>query len=128
MKSRVAIPGLAARRLLIILCLLSGPAVLQNVLTAAADSPAPRPAAVTGQQYCRGVDSKTARERAVAATHASRYQQAGQCYLAAGDKPDADVQFTKAAAADAAVTKRQLAVGIKQAKAQFRQLREAFAH
>jgi hypothetical protein len=122
MKNRVAVP-----RLLIVLYLLSGPAVLQNVQTAAADGPATNTAAVTEQQDCRGVDSETARERAQAATRKARYQQAGECYLAAGDKPDADVQFVKAAAADGKVTKRQLAVGTKQAKAQFRQLREAFA-
>lgn len=116
-----------ARGLLIVLCLLSGPLVLQNVQTADADSPTPTTAAVTGQQDCRGVDAKTARQQALAATHQAQYQRAGQCYLAAGDKPDADVQFAKAAAADARVTKRQLAVGVKQAKAQFRQLREAFA-
>lgn len=110
-----------------VLCLLSGPIVLQNVQTAAADSPVRSTAAVIGQQDCRGVDSKTAHDRAVAAIRKSQYQQAGQCYLAAGDKPSADVQFAKAAAADSRVTKRQLAVGMKQAKAQFRQLREAFA-
>ena len=117
----------AARGILVALCLLSGPAVLHSVQTAAADSPAPSTAAVTGRQGCGGVDSKTARERAIAATRKSQYQRAGQCYLAAGDKPSADVQFVKAAAADSAVTKRQLAVGMKQAKSQFRQLREAFA-
>lgn len=116
-----------ARGLLVVLCLLSGATVLQSVQTAAADSPAPSTAAVMGQQDCRGVDAKTARERAVAATRKSQYRRAGQCYLAAGDKPSADVQFVKAAAADSAVTKRQLTAGMKQAKAQFRQLREAFA-
>lgn len=110
-----------------VLCLILSPAALQNVQTAAADSPAPSTAAVIGQQGCRGADSKSAREQAVAATRKSQHQQAGQCYLAAGDKPRADLQFVKAAAADAAVTKRQMAVGMKQAKAQFRQLREAFA-
>ncbi|MDE2450199.1 MAG: hypothetical protein KGO22_14585 [Gammaproteobacteria bacterium] len=116
----------AARGLLIVLCLLSGPG-LQNLPTAAADSPAPSTAAVTGQQDCRDVDSKAARERAVVAARRSQYRQAGQCYLAAGDKPAADLQFAKAAAADAAVTRRRLAVGVKQAKVQFSQLREAFA-
>lgn len=117
----------AARGLLIVLCLLAGPGVLQNVQTAAADSPAPSAAAVTAQQGCHDVDSKAARERAVVAARKSQYREAGQCYLAAGDKPAADLQFAKAAAADAAVTKRQLAVGVKQAKVQFSQLREAFA-
>lgn len=113
--------------LLVVLGLLSGPTVLQSVQTAAAGSPAPSTAVVIRQQDCRGVDPKTARERAVAATRRSQYRRAGQCYLAAGDKPSADVQFVKAAAADSAVTKRQLTVGVQQAKAQFRQLREAFA-
>src|SRR6185437_10415499 len=86
-----------ARGLLVVLCLLSGPTVLLNVQTAAADSPTHSAAAVIGRQDCRGVDSKTARERAVAATRKSQYQQAGRCYLAAGDKPKADLQFAKAA-------------------------------
>lgn len=117
----------AISRLLIALCLLSGPAVLQNVQTAAADSPPASATAVVRQQDCHGADSKAAREQAAAAARKAQYQQAGQCYLAAGDKPDADVQFAKAAAADGKVTKQQLAIGTKQAKAQFRQLREAFA-
>ena len=117
----------AARGLLIVLCLLSGPAVLRNVQTAAANSPAPSTAAAIGQRDCRALDSKAARERDVAAVRKLQYQQAAECYLAAGDKPSADVQFVKAAAADSAVTKRQLTAGMKQAKAQFRQLREAFA-
>lgn len=116
-----------ARGLLMVLGLVSGPIVLQNVQTASADSPVHSTAAVIGQQDCRGVDSKTAHERAVAAVRKLQYQRAGQCYLAAGDKPKADLQFAKAAAADSAATKRRLAVGTKQAKAQFRQLREAFA-
>ena len=112
---------------LITLCLVSGPAVLKDVRTAAADSPAPAAAVVTGQKDCRGVDSKLARKQAEAAAHRSQYQQAGQCYLAAGDKPRADLAFVKAAAAEGAVTKRKLAVNANQAKQQFRQLREAFA-
>jgi hypothetical protein len=116
-----------ARGLLIVLCVLSGPIVLQNIQTAAADSPVHSKAAVIGRQGCGGVDSKTAHDRAVAAARKSQYQQAGQCYLAAGDKPRADLQFAKAAAVDSATTKRRLAVGTKQAKAQFSQLREAFA-
>src|SRR5690242_3913429 len=115
------------RGLLIVFSLLTGPVALQSVRIAAADSPTPAAAPVTGQRDCHSVDSKAARERAVTAARKSQYQQAGQCYLAAGDKPTADVQYVKAAVADAAVTKRQLAAGMKQAKAQFRQLREAFA-
>ena len=115
-----------ARALFIVFCLLTGP-VVQNAQTAVADSPVHGTAAVTGQQDCRAVEPKTARTRAVAAIRKSEYQQAGQCYLAAGDKPRADLQFAKAAAADSVTTKRRLAVGVKQAKAQFRRLREAFA-
>lgn len=109
------------------LCLLSGPSVLQSVQTAAADRPGRAAGAVIGHQDCRGVDPKTAHDQAVAAARKSQYQQAGQCYLVAGNKPKADLQFAKAAAAASVTTKRQLAVGVKQAKAQFRQLREAFA-
>ena len=115
------------RGLLIALCLASGPVVLQNVRTAAADSPAAAAAVMAGQKDCRGVDSKLARKQAEAAARNSQYQRAGQCYLVAGDKPKADLAFVKAAAAEGAITKRQLAVNANQAKQQFRQLREAFA-
>lgn len=115
-----------ARGLLIVLCLCSSPAVLQNMRTAAADSPAPGTATAIGQQDCRGIASKLARERADAALRKAQYQQAGQCYLIAGDKPRADLAFIKAAAADNGNTKRQMAANANQVKAQFRQLREAF--
>lgn len=115
------------RGFLVVLCFLSGPIVLQSMQTAAADSPVHNTGAVIGQQECRGLDPKTAHDRAVAAARKSQHQLAGQCYLVAGNKPKADVQFAKAAAADSVTTKRQLAVGVKQAKAQFSQLREAFA-
>ena len=117
----------AARRLVIILPLLSGPAVLQNVQRAAANSPAPSTAAVIGQRDCRALDLKVDREHAVAATRKLQYEQAGKCYLAVGDKPKADLRFAKAAAADAAVSKQQLTVGVKQAKALFRKVREPFS-
>lgn len=116
-----------AQGLLLILCLGSSPAVLQNLRTAAADSPAPISAAVSGQNECRGMDPKSAHERADRAFRNAHYQQAGQCYLIAGDKPKADFAFIKATAADGPTTKRQLAANANQVKNQFRQLREAFS-
>ena len=62
-----------------------------------------------------------------AALQRSRYRQAAQCYLAAGDKAKADFSFVRAAGAESVVTKRQLATNARQVKQQFRQLREAFA-
>lgn len=72
------------------------------------------------------MDSKSAHERADRAFRNARYQQAGRCYLIAGDKPKADLAFIKATAADAPTAKRQLAANANQVKNQFRQLREAF--
>jgi len=115
-----------ARGLLVVLCLSASTAVLQGMRTAAADSPAPATAAASGQDACRGVDSKLARTRADAAFRNAQYQRAGQCYLIAGDKPRADLAFVKAAAADNGNTKRQMAANANQVKEQFRQLREAF--
>lgn len=114
-----------ARALLFVLCVCSGPAVLQDVRTAAADTPVPATAA--GQTGCRGIDSKLARERADAAARKSRYRLAGQCYLVAGDKPRADLNFIKATAAESATTKHQLAANANQVKDQFRQWRAALA-
>ena len=109
--------------LLIMLTLSSSPAILQGMRTAAADSsPA---AAETVPNACRGIDAKLAHERADLAFRQSRYRQAGQCYLIAGDKPRADLSFVKAAAAEAPGTKRQMVANANQVKAQFRQFREA---
>jgi hypothetical protein len=112
--------------LLIALFLLAGSAVLQGMRTAAADTPVPGTPAPVARNECRGVDSKLAREQADAAFRKARYHEAAQCYLIAGDKPRADLAFLKAAAADNADTKRQLAANANQVKEQFRQLREAF--
>lgn len=113
--------------LLIVLCLCSSPAVLQGMRTAAADSPSPVMAAEAGPNECRGMDAKLAHERADRAFREAQYQQAGQCYLIAGDKPRADLAFVKAAAAEAPATKRQLAANANQVREQFRQFRQAFA-
>lgn len=115
-----------ARGLLIVLCLCSSPAILQGMRTAAADSPAPGTAAATALIGCRGMDAKLARERADAAVQRSQYHLAGQCYLVAGDKPKADLNFIKATAAESETTKRQLAANASQVKEQFRQWRAAF--
>ena len=112
--------------LLIALSFCSSPAVLQEMSTAAADSPAPSAAAEIGPNECRGLDAKLAHERADLAFRETQYQQAGQCYLIAGDKPRADLAFIKAAAAEAPGTKRQLAANANQVKEQLRQFREAF--
>ena len=112
--------------LLIVLSLCSSPAVLQAMHTAAAGSPTLGAAAGTGPNECRGMDAKRAHERADLAFRQTQYQQAGQCYLIAGDKPRADLAFIKAAAAKAPGTKRQLAANANQVKEQFRQFREAF--
>lgn len=114
------------RMLLIALCFSSSCALLQGTRTAAADSPVPGMTSASGQSECRGIASRLARERADAAFRKAQYQKAGQCYLVAGDKPKADLAFIKAAAADNAGTKRQLAANANQVKEQFRQLREAF--
>jgi len=116
-----------ARGLLIVLCLWSSPAILQNVRTAAADNPAPGATAAIRQTGCRGIDSKLARERADAAARKSQYRLAGQCYLIAGDKPRADLNFIKATAAESATTRRQLATNANQVREQLRQWRTAFA-
>ena len=112
--------------LLIVLSLCSSPAVLQNMRIATADSPTPT-AAQIGPNACRGMDAKLAHERADLAFRQMHYQQAGQCYLIAGDKPRADFAFIKAAAAEGPSTKRQLAANASQVKDQFRQFREAFS-
>lgn len=114
------------RLLLIALCFSSSCAVLQGTRTAAADSPVPGMSTPSGQSECRGIGSKLARKQADAAFRKAQYHEAGQCYLIAGDKPRADLAFIKAAAADNAGTKRQLAANANQVKEQFRQLREAF--
>jgi hypothetical protein len=116
-----------ARGLLIVLYLCSSPAVLQNMRTATADGRATGTAAATEQTGCRGIDARLARERADAAARKSEYRLAGQCYLIAGDKPKADLNFIKATAAESATTKRQLAANENQVKEQFRQWRAAFA-
>ena len=114
--------------LLIALCLFSSSAVLQGMRTAAADTPPlAGTAAPVAQNECRGVDSKLAREQADAAFRKAQYREAGQCYLIAGDEPRANVAFIKAAAADNAATKRQLAANANQVKEQVRQWREAFS-
>lgn len=113
--------------LLIGLCLSSTPAILQNMRTAAADTPSAGTPAAAGQTRCRGIDSKLARERAEAAARQSLYRLAGECYLVAGDKPRADLNFIKATAAESATTKRQLAANANQVKEQLRQWRTAFA-
>ena len=114
------------RGLLIVLCLCSSPAVLQNLSTAAAASPSPGVATEIAPNPCRGMDAKLAHERADLAFRKAQYRQAGQCYLIAGDKPHADLAFVKATAAEAPATKRQLAANANQVKEQLRQLREAF--
>jgi hypothetical protein len=119
---RAILPGL-----LIALCLIACPAVLQAVRIAAADNPAPSTSAVMGKKDCTGFDARHAREAAKAAFRRSQYRQAGQCYLVAGDKAKADLSFIRATAAESATTKRQLAANANQVKRQFRQLREAFA-
>jgi hypothetical protein len=106
------------------LCLGSAPGVLQHMRTAAADSPAPSTTAVLGQSACRGMNPKLAHERADVAFRKTWYQQAGQCYLIAGDKPRADLAFIKAAAAAAPTAKRQLAANANQVKKQFRQFKQ----
>lgn len=117
-----------ARGLLIVLCLGSSPAVLQSMRPAAADTPAPVIAASVVRNECRGMDSKLAHATADAAFRSSQYRLAGQCYLIAGDNPEANLAFVKATAAEAPGIKRQLADNAKQVKdqlRQFRQLREA---
>ena len=114
--------------LLLVLCLCSGPAVLQDMRTAAADSATPGTVAETGPNQCRGMDAKLAHQRADLAFRKAQYQEAGQCYLIAGDKPRADLAFVKATAAEAPGTKRQLAANANQVKDQFRQLRGAFTY
>lgn len=111
--------------LLIMLTLSSSPAILQGMRAATADSSAPTAAAETAPNACRGLNAKMAHARADLAFRQSRYQQAGQCYLIAGDKPRADLAFVKAAAAQAPGTKRQMVANANQVKAQFRQFREA---
>lgn len=113
--------------LLILLCLSSSPAALQNMRTAVADSPTPSAAAEPGANECRGMDAKLAHEKADLAFSKAQYRQAGQCYLIAGDDPRANLAFIKATAAETPATKRQLAANAKQVKDQFRQFREAFA-
>jgi hypothetical protein len=113
--------------LLIALLVCSSPAVLQNMRTAAADSPTPSTAAETAPNECRGMDAKLAQQRADLAFQKAQFQVAGQCYLIAGDKPRADLAFLKATAAQAPAVKRQLAANADQVKEQFRQFREAFA-
>lgn len=93
---------------------------------AAANTPPPGVTPAIGQTACRGIDPKAARERAHLLFRKAQYRQAGQCYLVAGDKPQADLAFIKATAADAPGTKRQLAANANQVKEQVRRLREAF--
>ena len=112
--------------LLIVICLCLSPAVLQGMRPAAADSPTARATAGTGRNACLGMDAKQAHERADLAFRKAQYQSAGQCYLVAGDKPRADLAFIKAAAADAPMTKRQMAANANQVKEQFRQFRGVF--
>jgi hypothetical protein len=112
--------------LLIALFLCSSPAVLQAMRTAAAGNPTVTTTAEARPNECRGMDAKLAHERADLAFQKAQYQQAGQCYLIAGDKPRADLAFIKAAAAEAPGTKQQLAANANQVKDQFRQFREAF--
>lgn len=116
------------RGLLIALCLFSSSAVMLGMQTVAADTPVSAMASPGGQNQCRGIDSKLARQQADAAFRSAQYHKAGQCYLAAGDKPRANVAFLKAAAADNAGTKRQLAANANQVKQQVRQWREAFSN
>ena len=111
--------------LLVVLCLCSSPAVLQDMRTAAADNLAPRAAAKTGPNECRGMDAKLAHERADLAFRRAQYQQAGQCYLIAGDKPRADLAFVKAGAAGVADTTRPKAGDGTQVLVQLQQFREA---
>ena|SRR5215469_16992568 len=106
--------------LLIVLSLCSSPAVLQHMRTAAADTPA----AASGPNACRGMDAKLAHEKADLAFSKAQYQQAGQCYLIAGDNLRADRAFVKATAAEAPATKRQLTANANQVKEQFRQFRQ----
>lgn len=107
------------------LWLCSAPMILQRAATAAADSPAP--ASTSAQNECRGMDSRQAKERADLAFHQRRFQQAGHCYLIAGDKPRADRAFLKATSAEAPAVKRQLTANAIQVKDQFRQFKAAFS-
>jgi hypothetical protein len=118
-----------ARVLLIALalCLGSAPGILQHMRIAAADTPTPSTTAAIGQNACRGMNPKLAHEHADLAFRKTRYQQAGQCYLIAGDKPRADLAFIKAAAAAAPTAKRQLAANANQVKEQMRQFRQVRA-
>jgi len=111
--------------LLIALCL-SGPAVLQGIRAAAADTPAPSAAAGAVPSECRGMNAKRAHERADLAFQQARYQEAGRCYVIAGDMSRANLAFVKATAAEAPAIKRQLTANANQVKQQFRQFREAF--
>lgn len=122
-----------ARALLIVLCLCSSPAVLLGTRTAAADSPAHGTGAAIGQitarKNCRGIEPRLARMRAEAAARKSQYRRAGQCYLMAGDEARANLAFIRAASAESAAAKRQLAANANQVRRQFRtfrRLREAF--
>lgn len=109
---------------LLILCLCSSPALLQSMRPAGANTPTPGPAAALVRNECRGMDSKLAHETADAAFRNSQFRKAGQCYLIAGDKSDANVAFAKATAADGPAIKRQLAANAKQVQDQFRKFRQ----
>jgi hypothetical protein len=54
------------------------------------------------------------------------YQRAGECYEAAGDHALADKAFVKAVGPQSSTTARELAAQRDQAKALFKQLRQAF--
>lgn len=92
------------------------------VLTAQASPAAVRPPS------CVASSAKQALSRADQLYEKGLYQQAGECYLAAGENNLADRAFLKAVGPAQSATNRQLSVERDQAKAQFRMLKAPFQH
>ena len=93
---------------------------------------APNPAAtpdtvvIVGARNCIDASPERARSLADKATRDGDYQRAGECYLAAGEQSLADQAFVKAISQTSAGAMRNLATNLQLAKAQARQVKEAF--
>ena len=114
-----------------------GAAGIALAQAAQADSPVPASSAtetivVLGApdtaSNCNEATAERARWLADKASQGGAYQQAGECYLIAGEHAMADQAFIKASAQARADTSRQLAANLNDVKVQARQLKAAFRH
>jgi hypothetical protein len=103
------------------------------VATARADTSAASPGTHVGERSselaasaCRGLSPEQAREIAEAAQREHAHRKAAECFRVAGDPVRADYALVRASADSSAAASRKVTETVQSAKAQMRELRNAF--